>query len=124
MAPAAGRAATRTPARVLRARCGIYWPRARDIAGMDGPQQAARSGGGAVTVTVLLKVAKMMLDVLKLLYQAVQLVYGGEMAAARDESGAEMGWGVVGVEGGGRGGHAGQGACSETVKSTAVALCN
>ena len=97
VAPAAGRAATRTPARVLRARCGIYWPRARDIAGMDAPQQAARSGGGAVTVTVLLKVAKMMLDVLKLLYQVVQLVYGGEMAAARDESGVEMGWGVVGV---------------------------
>ena len=97
MAPAAGRAATRTPARVLRARCGIYWPRARDTAGMDAPQQAARSGGGAVTVTVLLKVAKMMLDVLKLLYQVVQLVYGGEMAAARGESGVEMGWGVVGV---------------------------
>ena len=97
VAPAAGRAATRTPARVLRARCGIYWPRARDIAGMDAPQQEARSGGGAVTVTVLLKVAKMMLDVPKLLDQVVQLLYGGEMAAARDESGVEMGWGVVGV---------------------------
>ena len=66
---------------------------------MDAPQQAARSGGGAVTVTVLLKVAKMMLDVPKLLDQAVQLVYGGEMAAARGESGVEMGWGVFGGRG-------------------------
>ena len=95
VAPAAGRAATRTPARVLRARCGIYWPRARDIAGMDAPQQEARSGGGAVTVTVLLKVAKMMLDVTKLLFNMIQRMYGGEMGVVRGQSGAVVGFGVV-----------------------------
>ena len=74
MAPAAGRAATRTPARVLRARCGIYWPRARDTAGMDAPQQAARSGGGGIPLAQL----QMVLGVPKVLFQMDQRTYGGQ----------------------------------------------
>ena len=74
MAPAAVRAATRTPARVLRARCGIYWSRARDTAGMDAPQQAARSGGGGIP----LMVHNMLLCVPKVLFQMDQHTYGGQ----------------------------------------------
>ena len=52
---------------------------------------AARSGAGAVTVLVLLKAAKMTLDVSKLLFWPVQRVYGGEMGAMRGYNGAVMG---------------------------------
>ena len=52
---------------------------------------AARSGAGAVTVLVLLKAAKMTLDASKLLFWAVQRVYGGEMGAMRGYNGAVMG---------------------------------
>ena len=78
VAPAAGRAATRTPARVLRARCGIYWPRARDIAGMDAPQQAARSGGGGIPLAPQQMVHYMLLGVPKVLFQMDQRTYGGQ----------------------------------------------
>ena len=74
MAPAAGRAATRTPARVLRARCGIYWPRTRDTAGMDAPQQAARSGAGGIPLAPqqMVHYYYMLLGVPKVLFQLDQ----------------------------------------------------
>ena len=78
MAPAAGRAATRTPARVLGARCGTYWPRARDTAGMDTLQQAARSGGGGIPLAQLQMVHCKLLGMPKVLFLMDQRTYGGQ----------------------------------------------
>ena len=70
MARAAGRAATSTPARVVRARCATYWPRARNGGALGAAWRAA----------VLHAVPNMVLGVPKMLFLVGQRAYGGERA--------------------------------------------
>ena len=92
--PTAGRPATRTTARVRRACYGTQLPCVRDEAGKTASWRVGRSSAVA-DVLVLLKVAKMMLDVTKLLFNVIQRMYGDEMGVVRGQSGAVVGFGEV-----------------------------
>ena len=84
MVPSSAWAAARTVARVLRARYGACWRRARDLAREKAARQAARSGAGVIPELGPLEVTRMVLDKSKLLAEMCQRMYAVERGAEGD----------------------------------------